>query len=77
MPHMSIVMDRIMMQYMVLMPKFHPTMKPAMMSRMTLTMNTNCPIEIAGTMWLSSIDRPVAPPPIPPAGMMQATHPNE
>ena len=75
-PHESIATDSTVMQKMVFMPKFHPTMNPATARSNTLIMNTNVPIDNAGNTWLSSIDKPVAPPPIPPAGMMQATQPN-
>ena len=68
-------------QKMVFTPKFHPTMKPAMSSRMALSTKTIVPIwieiPICSRALQTTSERPAAPPPVPRTGRMQPIQPNE
>ena len=72
----------IITQKTVLMPKFHPTMNPAKISRMPLMTKAMVPIwiEVPSHSLRAVVmtnERPVAPPPVPWAGRTHPIHPNE
>ena len=80
--HMFIVSERIEMQKTVLMPKFHPTMNPAISSSTAFSRKTIVPIwtsqpKYCSRAWQTISEKPAAPPPTPLAGRMQPIQANE
>ena len=74
-------MESITTQKMVFRPNFQPMTNPAASSRMPFTANAIVPTGISKPVRLrisaqSTSERPVAPPPVPFAGMTQAIHAN-
>ena len=74
--------DMTQTQNTVFTPKFHPMMNPATSSSTPLIRKAIVPIWIlmpaqCSTAWHSTRERPVAPPPVPSAGMMHPIHAKE